>query len=91
MLEGGSGLSWEPMVMWHAVWETTKNKFKEEIKSVKALDCLDWHEVNASSFYAGRIFGLRQIKFVGCHNNRQMMLRFHTASGDQYSSVLCWL
>jgi lysine-specific demethylase 3 len=70
MLKGGSGLSWEPMVMWRVVQEITKNKFKEETKSVKTLDCLDWCEVNASSFYVRRIFGLRQIKFIGCHNNR---------------------
>ncbi|CAM6025347.1 unnamed protein product [Sphagnum balticum] len=55
VLEGGSGLSWEPMVMWRAVRETTKNKFKEETKSVKALDCLDWREVeiNIHQFFAG--------------------------------------
>jgi len=61
VLEGGSGLSWEAMVTWRAIRETTKNKSKEETKSVKALNCLDWHEVNASSFYAGRIFGLTLI------------------------------
>jgi hypothetical protein len=77
--------------MWHVVRKITNNKFKEETKSMKALDCLDWHEVNASSFYAKRIFGLKHIKFIRCHKNRQMMLRLHIAGGDQYSSVICWL
>lgn len=45
VLEGATGLSWEPMVMWRAFRETTKGKFKEETKTVKALDCLDWCEV----------------------------------------------
>jgi lysine-specific demethylase 3 len=46
VLEDTSGLSWEPMVMWRAVRETTKGKFKEETKTVKAIDCLDWCEVD---------------------------------------------
>lgn len=46
VLENTSGLSWEPMVMWRAFRETgAKNKFKEETRSVKAIDCLDWCEV----------------------------------------------
>jgi lysine-specific demethylase 3 len=46
VLEGATGLSWEPLVMWRAVRETTKGKFEEDTKTVKALDCLDWREVN---------------------------------------------
>ncbi len=45
VLEGGSGLSWEPMVMWRAVRETTKNKFERDTRTVAAIDCLDWQEV----------------------------------------------
>ena len=45
VLEGATGLSWEPMVMWRAVRETTRNKFKEDTKTVRALDCADWSDV----------------------------------------------
>lgn len=45
VLDKTKGLSWEPMVMWRAFRETTKNKFAEETKTVKAIDCLDWCEV----------------------------------------------
>jgi hypothetical protein len=40
---GGRGLSWEPMVVWRAVRETTKKKL--ERKTVAAIDCLNWQEV----------------------------------------------
>lgn len=55
VFEGTTGLSWEPMVMWRAVRETTKNKFEGESTSVKALDCLDWCEVeiNIRQFFTG--------------------------------------
>lgn len=55
VFEGTKGLSWEPMVMWRAVRETTKNKFEGETTSVKALDCLDWCEVeiNIRQFFTG--------------------------------------
>lgn len=47
VLDQTSGLSWEPMVMWRAFRETgAKTKFKEETRSVKAIDCLDWCEVS---------------------------------------------
>ncbi|MCO5567633.1 hypothetical protein L7F22_021327 [Adiantum nelumboides] len=50
-----NSLSWEPMVMWRAFRETTKNKFADDTKSVKALDCLDWCEVeiNIHQFFRG--------------------------------------
>ncbi|XP_057827502.2 lysine-specific demethylase JMJ27 isoform X2 [Cryptomeria japonica] len=59
VLEDTSGLSWEPMVMWRAVRETTKGKFKEETKTVKALDCFDWNEVeiNIHQFFKGYLEG----------------------------------
>eukprot|EP00249_Psilotum_nudum_P017942 c26562_g1_i2 orf=1-2001(-) len=54
VLEGTRGLSWEPMVMWRAVRET-KYKFAAEAKTVKALDCMDWCEVeiNIHQFFKG--------------------------------------
>ncbi|XP_039063395.1 lysine-specific demethylase JMJ25-like isoform X2 [Hibiscus syriacus] len=55
-----SGLSWEPMVMWRAFRETGSNvKFKEETRSVKAIDCLDWCEVeiNIHQFFKGYLEG----------------------------------
>ncbi|XP_077212551.1 lysine-specific demethylase JMJ27-like isoform X4 [Tasmannia lanceolata] len=57
--EKTSGLSWEPMVMWRAVRETRIKKFKEESKTVKAIDCLDWCEVeiNIHQFFIGYLEG----------------------------------
>lgn len=59
VLEDTAGLSWEPMVMWRAVRETTKGKFKDETKTVKAIDCLDWCEVeiNIHQFFKGYLEG----------------------------------
>lgn len=55
VFDGTKGLSWEPMVMWRAVRETTKKKIEGESTSVKALDCLDWCEVeiNIRQFFTG--------------------------------------
>lgn len=60
VLEKTSGLSWEPMVMWRAFRETgAVRKLKEETKCVKAIDCLDWCEVeiNIHQFFAGYLEG----------------------------------
>ncbi|OVA06274.1 zinc finger protein [Macleaya cordata] len=60
VLEKTSGLSWEPMVMWRAFRETGAiRKLKEETKSVKAIDCLDWCEVeiNIHQFFIGYLEG----------------------------------
>ncbi|KAH7314727.1 hypothetical protein KP509_21G018000 [Ceratopteris richardii] len=50
-----TGLSWEPLVMWRAFRETTKSKFESETTTIKALDCLDWSEVEISirHFFTG--------------------------------------
>ncbi|KAJ7567097.1 hypothetical protein O6H91_02G132000 [Diphasiastrum complanatum] len=55
VLKATTGLSWEPMVMWRAFRETTKGKALDEKKTVVALDCLDWNEVeiNIHQFFAG--------------------------------------
>ncbi|KAM4071471.1 hypothetical protein ACJW30_11G061800 [Castanea mollissima] len=60
VLDKTSGLSWEPMVMWRAFRETGGNvKFKDETRSVKAIDCLDWCEVeiNIHQFFMGYLEG----------------------------------
>ncbi|XP_038682690.1 lysine-specific demethylase JMJ25 isoform X2 [Tripterygium wilfordii] len=60
VLDKTSGLSWEPMVMWRAFRETGANvKFKEETKSVMAIDCLDWRqvEINIHQFFKGYLEG----------------------------------
>ncbi|XP_019195549.1 PREDICTED: lysine-specific demethylase JMJ25-like isoform X2 [Ipomoea nil] len=53
-----SGLSWEPMVMWRAFRNATK-KLSEESFSVKAIDCLDWCqvEINIHQFFRGYLEG----------------------------------
>ncbi|XP_061372854.1 lysine-specific demethylase JMJ27 [Gastrolobium bilobum] len=60
ILDNTSGLSWEPMVMWRALRETgSKVKFKEETRSVKAIDCFDWCgvEINIHQFFKGYLEG----------------------------------
>ncbi|KAF6146071.1 hypothetical protein GIB67_033430 [Kingdonia uniflora] len=56
VLEKTDGLSWEPMVMWRALRELgAKAKLKDETQTVKAIDCLDWCEVeiNIHQFFEG--------------------------------------
>lgn len=48
VLAMASGLSWEPMVMMRA-FSYANRKLKQDTYSVKAIDCLDWHEVIANS------------------------------------------
>ncbi|XP_010466797.1 PREDICTED: lysine-specific demethylase JMJ25-like [Camelina sativa] len=60
VLEKTSGLSWEPMVMWRACRDmNSKVDCKEETKRVKALDCLDWSEVETDihQFFKGYLKG----------------------------------
>ncbi|ESQ37770.1 hypothetical protein EUTSA_v10029199mg, partial [Eutrema salsugineum] len=60
VLEKTSGLSWEPMVMWRACREMDpKVGSKGEAKTLKALDCWDWSEVeiNIHQFFKGYIEG----------------------------------
>ncbi|CAH9111105.1 unnamed protein product [Cuscuta europaea] len=54
----GTGLSWEPMVMWRA-FRNARKKLDEESFSVKAIDCLDWCEVeiNIRQFFKGYLEG----------------------------------
>ncbi|XP_078441773.1 lysine-specific demethylase JMJ27-like isoform X2 [Wolffia australiana] len=55
VLESTSGLSWEPMVMWRALREKNRCKATSEHFDVKAIDCLDWCEVeiNIHQFFRG--------------------------------------
>lgn len=59
VLKRTSGLSWEPMVMWRALREKSGKKFKEAIQKVKAINCLDWCEVeiNIHQFFQGYVEG----------------------------------
>ncbi|KAF8398699.1 hypothetical protein HHK36_014556 [Tetracentron sinense] len=54
VLDFTSGLSWEPMVMWRAFREITNSKRSSHL-AVKAIDCLDWCEVeiNIHQFFKG--------------------------------------
>ncbi|PIA48945.1 hypothetical protein AQUCO_01300074v1 [Aquilegia coerulea] len=59
-LENSSGLSWDPMVMQRAIKGAgAKGKYEEERRSVKAIDCLDWCEVeiNINQFFKGYMEG----------------------------------
>ncbi|KAG8381136.1 hypothetical protein BUALT_Bualt06G0091100 [Buddleja alternifolia] len=57
-IDRASGLSWEPMVMLRALRSASK-KLKQETFSVKAIDCLDWCEVeiNIHQFFRGYVEG----------------------------------
>ncbi|CAM8904748.1 unnamed protein product [Rhodiola kirilowii] len=60
VLDKTNGLSWEPMVMWRAFRETSAgSKLKEETRSVFAIDCLDWCqvEINIHQFFEGCLRG----------------------------------
>ncbi|XP_057959187.1 lysine-specific demethylase JMJ26-like [Malania oleifera] len=54
VLDCTSGLSWEPMVMWRAFREIKYTKGSSDL-AVKAIDCLDWCEVeiNIHQFFKG--------------------------------------
>ncbi|KAK7320841.1 hypothetical protein VNO77_30690 [Canavalia gladiata] len=60
VFEKGSGLSWHPMVMWRA-FRGAKKILKEEATAFKAIDCLDWCEVeiNIFRFFKGYLEGRR--------------------------------
>ncbi|XP_020579159.1 lysine-specific demethylase JMJ25-like isoform X2 [Phalaenopsis equestris] len=59
VLDLTSGLSWEPMVMWRALREKNRKKASSENFEVKAIDCLDFCEVeiNISQFFRGYLDG----------------------------------
>ncbi|GMH07068.1 hypothetical protein Nepgr_008908 [Nepenthes gracilis] len=58
VLETTSGLSWEPLVMWRAFRQMKHLKHSREL-DVKAIDCLDWCEVdvNIHQFFTGYLEG----------------------------------
>ncbi|XP_042506620.1 lysine-specific demethylase JMJ25 isoform X2 [Macadamia integrifolia] len=41
-----SDSTWEPMAIWRGIRETTEGKMKDENRTVKAIDCLNWSEVD---------------------------------------------
>ncbi|CAN6287576.1 unnamed protein product [Urochloa humidicola] len=56
VLQLTSGLSWEPLVMWRALREKkTNGNIEDEHFAVRAVDCLDWCEVeiNIHMFFVG--------------------------------------
>lgn len=58
VLEGTSGLCWDPTVMLRPVRDTMNGKFNEETK-IKAIDCLNWCEIEISvnQFFKGYVEG----------------------------------
>ncbi|KAK9293348.1 hypothetical protein L1049_021340 [Liquidambar formosana] len=44
--DSSSSSSWDPMDIWRGIRETTDEKMKDENRMVKAIDCLDWSEVD---------------------------------------------
>ncbi|GAB4839613.1 hypothetical protein Ancab_029136 [Ancistrocladus abbreviatus] len=58
VLETTSGLSWEPLVMWRAFRQLKHLQHSRHL-DVKAIDCLDWCEVevNIHQFFTGYLKG----------------------------------
>lgn len=48
VFDSSSSSSWDPMVIWRGIQETTDEKLKDESRMVKATDCFDWSEVRSS-------------------------------------------
>lgn len=46
VFDSSSTSSWDPVVIWRGIRETTDEKMKDENRLVKAIDCLDWSEVD---------------------------------------------
>ncbi|XP_052204649.1 E3 ubiquitin-protein ligase JMJ24 isoform X2 [Diospyros lotus] len=46
VFDGSSRSSWDPLVIWRGIRETTEEKMKDDCRTVKAIDCLDWSEVD---------------------------------------------
>ncbi|XP_027329612.1 lysine-specific demethylase JMJ25-like isoform X2 [Abrus precatorius] len=59
VLKQGTGLSWEPMVMWRALCENMVSEISSKMSEVKAIDCLANCEVeiNTHKFFKGYIEG----------------------------------
>ncbi|KAK7262130.1 hypothetical protein RJT34_29691 [Clitoria ternatea] len=59
VLKQGTGLSWEPMVMWRALCENIVSEISSKMSEVKAIDCLANCEVeiNTHKFFKGYIEG----------------------------------
>ncbi|KAL8143765.1 hypothetical protein V2J09_016797 [Rumex salicifolius] len=56
--KNGTGLRWDPMVMWRAVRQIKNTNYDLNL-DVTAIDCLDWSEVeiNAHQFFKGYLEG----------------------------------
>ncbi|PRQ42227.1 putative transcription factor interactor and regulator C3H-WRC/GRF family [Rosa chinensis] len=46
VFDSSSVSSWDPMVIWRGIRETTDEKSKDQNRKVKAIDCYDWSEVD---------------------------------------------
>ncbi|CAI9267741.1 unnamed protein product [Lactuca saligna] len=55
VLSTSSGLSWEPMVLWRAFRDITKNNNRSHTCEVNAIDCFDWKKVSVDlhKFFRG--------------------------------------
>ncbi|KAI5587268.1 E3 ubiquitin-protein ligase JMJ24 isoform X4 [Populus trichocarpa] len=46
VFDSSSISSWDPMAIWKGIRETSDEKIKDENRTVKAIDCLHWSEVD---------------------------------------------
>ncbi|VFQ77491.1 unnamed protein product [Cuscuta campestris] len=83
-LETGSGLSWEPFVMWRAFRQITYQKCGKRL-DVPTIECLDWHEViiNIHEFFNGYSKG----RFDSCMWPEMLILKDYPPS-TEFEKVL---
>lgn len=62
-LANGSGLSWEPLVMWRAFRQVNNTKHDKDVE-LQAIDCSDWSfiDVNMHKFFTGYSEGMFDAK-----------------------------
>ncbi|TQE05124.1 hypothetical protein C1H46_009276 [Malus baccata] len=46
VFDSSSISNWDPMIIWRGIRETADEKLKDENRSVKAINCFDWSEVD---------------------------------------------
>ncbi|KAL2939062.1 Lysine-specific demethylase JMJ25 [Bienertia sinuspersici] len=64
VLETTRGLSWEPLVMWRAARQIKHNKHSTSI-GVKAVNCMDWCEVDVNAHQFFRDFSAGRFDSLG--------------------------
>ena len=51
VFDSSSASSWDPMVIWRGIRETTNEKLKADYEIVKAINCFNWSEVGSTVIF----------------------------------------